>query len=216
MTAQDVWSLVLAERLALVEDLTALDENQWKSQSLAAGWSIHDVAAHLIDNARTTPLGLVRAMLAARGDFDRQNQNGLEAARGANPAATLAALRDVATRRTGPPTWLAALESRLVEEIAHGEDIRRPLGIRRDYPRAALTAAIGYQARTKEAMGGAKSLADQFTLVADDADLRLGSGPELRGPALALLLALTGRARYEPHPAIEQLSGPGVEALTQA
>ena len=75
-------------------------------------------------------------------DFDRQNARGVEAARGATPAQTLERLRAVADRTSGPPTYLAALESRLVEEIAHGEDSRRAVGITRDYPSEALVAAL--------------------------------------------------------------------------
>lgn len=81
----------------------------------------------------------------------------------------------------------------------------------RAYPPAALAAAIGYQARTPAATGGAASVAKQVTLVADDADLRLGSGPELRGPALALLMLLTGRRH-----ALTDLSGPGLALVSPA
>lgn len=206
----DVWPAVHAEREALIADLANLAPQQWETPSLADEWSVHDVAAHLVDNALTTPWGLLRAMAKARFDFDRQNANGVAAARGATPAETLDRLRAVADRRTGPPTRLAALKSRLVEEIAHGEDIRGALGIRRDYPPAAVVAAIRYQARTPDGMGGAASLAKQVTLVADDADLRLGTGPEISGSALALLMLVTGR-----HHALDELTGPGLAFVTQ-
>ena len=111
----------------------------------------------------------------------------------------------MADRRTGPPTFLAAVESRIVEEIAHGEDIRRALGIERAYPPEAVAAALAYQAKTPESMGGAKSLVGRVTLVADDADLRLGQGPQVRGSALALLMLATGRRH-----ALGELNGPGV------
>ena len=45
-------------------------------------------------------------------------------------------------------------------------------------------------------------------IVTDDADLRLGDGPELRGTALALLMVLTGRTH-----ALEDLHGPGATLL---
>src|SRR5699024_10452099 len=125
---------------------------------------------------------LVVAMVRARGDFDRQNDAGVAAARGDSPAETLQQLRAVIDRRTGPPTWLAPLESRLVEEIAHGEDIRHPLGIDRHYPAESLDMAIRYQARTKDSLGGARSLAERVTIHTDDTGLRLGRGPEVCGP----------------------------------
>lgn len=206
----DVWPAVHTERHALIDDLAGLTPQQWDAPSLAAGWTVHDVAAHLVDNARTTPWRLLRAMVAARFDFDRQNARGVAAARGATPAQTLERLRAVADRTSGPPTFLAALESRLVEEIAHGEDIRRAVGITRSYPGEALVAAIRYQARTPEAMGGGKGLASRVTIVADDADLTLGQGPQMRGPAPALLMLLTGRRH-----ALAELSGPGLALVAQ-
>lgn len=204
----DTWALVHAERRALIDDLACVSDEQWEADSWAQGWTVHDVAAHLVDNARTTPWRLARAMARARFDFDRQNANGVAAEKGPTPADTLERLRQVADRTSGPPTCLAALESRLVEEIAHGEDIRRPLGIVRTYPSEAVRAAIGYQVRTPESFGGAQKLASRVRLEADDADLAVGSGPEVRGPALELLMLVSGRRPREG-----SLTGPGLALL---
>ncbi|GAA1410088.1 hypothetical protein AUR04nite_25360 [Glutamicibacter uratoxydans] len=208
--AQHIWALVHAERKALIADLSTLDDEAWARDSAAAGWSVHDVAAHLVDNALTKPGRLLWAMLRAGFDFDKQNANGVAAQRQAQPAATLERLVAAADARTGPP---APLASRLVEEIAHGEDIRRALGIRREYPVPALDLAIGYQARTPRAVGGAKELAQRVQLVSDDhqraeQQLRLGLGAVLAGPRLELLMALTGRT-----PAPGSLHGPGIAFL---
>ena len=48
-----------------------------------------------------------------------------------------------------------------------------------------------------------------LTLRATDADIVLGSGPEVRGTALSLLLLATGRTAV----AAPSLSGPGTHAL---
>lgn len=200
-----LWSRVHDERQALISDLTQIPAERWEEPSWAPGWTIHDVAAHLVDNARTTPLRLLRAMAAARFDFDRQNDDGMRRHRGQTPETTLAALQSVAGRTTGPPTFLAAVPSRLVEEIAHGEDIRRPLGLQRDYPPEALIPAIEHLANTPAAMGGGKERAAAKTIVATDAPLRWGTGPEIRGTALTLLLWLSGR------PVEEELDGQNVD-----
>jgi hypothetical protein len=92
-------------------------------------------------------------MVRARFDFDRQNAHGIARERAAAPGETLTRLRQVATRTTTPP---APLDSRLVEEVVHGEDIRRPLGITRDYPAEAVVRSLRYQARTSVSFGGAK------------------------------------------------------------
>ncbi|WP_330180534.1 maleylpyruvate isomerase family mycothiol-dependent enzyme [Nocardia sp. NBC_01503] len=204
----DVWAMVHSERRALITDLEKLDDEQWEWPSLCEGWTVHDVAAHLIDTARTTRLGFAAAMIRARFDFDRQNMRGVRRWRGDSPAETLRRLREVATRTSTPP---APLDSRLVEEIVHGEDIRRPLRLIRSYPEEAVVRAIRLQARTPAAIGGAKELLTRITVTADDLELSLGDGPEVRGPALSLLLAIAGR------PAVfDELTGPGVTALASA
>ena len=81
----DAWELVRREREALVEDLAGLTDEQWELPSLCGGWTVHDVAAHLVDNARTTRLGIVAAMVRARFDFDRQNDDGVAREKGATP-----------------------------------------------------------------------------------------------------------------------------------
>jgi uncharacterized protein (TIGR03083 family) len=129
-------------------------------------------------------------MVRARFDFDRQNAHGIARERAAAPGETLTRLRQVATRTTTPP---APLDSRLVEEVVHGEDIRRPLGITRDYPAEAVVRSLRYQARTSVSFGGAKQRISAVRLCATDEDVSIGSGPEVSGPVLALLLAISGR-----------------------
>jgi uncharacterized protein (TIGR03083 family) len=198
----DVWTMVHAERAALIADLEGVDGPRWDEPSLCPGWSVHDVVAHLVDTARTTRLGFVVAMARAGFDFDRQNAHGVARERGASPAQTLEKLRGGGHRTPTPP---APRDSRLVEEVVHGEDVRRPLGLVRAYPPEAVTRALRLQLRTPAAFGGAKETATRVRLTATDADLALGDGPEVRGGALALLLAVSGRPV-----APEELAGPGL------
>ncbi|HZJ05741.1 MAG TPA: hypothetical protein VFD59_09755 [Nocardioidaceae bacterium] len=103
------------------------------------------------------------------------------------------------------------LDSRLVEEIVHGEDIRRPLGLTRDYPRGGrrqIAPPAGSHAgvlRRRQGVGG------PFRLAAADAAVSIGDGPEVSGTALSLLLTITGR-----RVALSDLDGPGVVALAAA
>lgn len=203
--SDDTWPIVHAERAALVADLTGLSDEQWHQQSLCGDWSVREVAAHLVNTAKTTRLGIVREMIRARFDFDRQNGHGVARELGATPAETLARLRSVVHNTDTPP---AHLDSRLVEEIVHGEDIRRPLGITHAYPTHAVLRAVAYQARTSAAMGGSKQRIAGVRLVATDADLVIGDGPEVTGPVLSLLLAISGR-----DVARDDLEGPGLALL---
>ena len=204
----DVWELVRRERQALVDDLAGLTDEQWELPSLCGGWTVHDVAAHLVDNARTTRLGIVAAMVRARFDFDRQNDAGVAREKGATPAETLDRLRAVVGRRTTPP---APLDSRLVEEVVHGDDVRRPLGMHRAYPTETVERALAHQLRTSVGLGGGKQRAAGLRLVATDADWSHGEGPEARGPLVSLLMVVSGRAA-----ALEDLTGPGLDRLEAA
>lgn len=141
----------------------------------------------------------------ARFDFDRQNARGVERERGASPQETLERLRRVASRTTTPP---APLDTRLVEEVVHGEDIRRAVGLVRSYPQEAVVRALRLQARTPASFGGAKELTARVRLTATDADLSIGEGPDVTGPALSLLLAVSGRRA-----ALDELGGPGLPVL---
>ena len=198
----DVWPLVHAERAALIADLGSLDDSAWDQPSLCAGWTVHDVVAHLVDVARSTRLGFAVDMVRAGFDFDRQNTRGIERARGGSPGETLQRLREAATRTSTP---IAPMDTRLVEEVVHGEDIRRPLGITHAYAQEAAVRSLRQQVRTSTTFGGAKELVAGVRLVVTDADFTLGDGPEVAGPALALLLSVSGRAI-----AVNELDGPGL------
>ena len=47
MDSDTIWHHIDAERLRLADVLGDLDEGQWLSPSLCAGWTVRDVAAHL-------------------------------------------------------------------------------------------------------------------------------------------------------------------------
>src|SRR3712207_2497615 len=153
--------MVHAERAALINDLEDLDDARWEEQSLCGGWTVHDVAAHLVDTARTTRLGFVVGLARARFDFHRQNARGVARHRGRSPQETLDRLDHVRSRRSTPP---APLDSRLVEEVVHREDIRRPLGLTRSYSPEAVVRSLRLQTRTPAAFGGAKELVARIRL----------------------------------------------------
>lgn len=203
----EVWALVHAERAALVHDLEGVSTRDWARPSLCGGWTVHDVVAHLVDSAATTRLGFVVDLVRARFDFDRVNARGVARAQGATPHDTLERLRRVATRTSTPP---APLDSRLVEEVVHGEDVRRPLGLGRDYPIEAVERALRLQLRTSEPFGGAQQRAEGLRLVPSDGLEPMGDGPEVAGSPLALLLAMSGR-----RVALAELDGPGVAVLRE-
>jgi uncharacterized protein (TIGR03083 family) len=205
VTHAAVWNAVHRERAALARDLAALTADQWRAPTACTGWDVHDVVAHLVDTAKTTRWAFIRGMVAARLDFHRQNALGITRERHDDPQDTLAELRSVVARTSTPP---APIATRLVEAFVHGEDIRRAVGLRGDYPVEQVAQALQLQLRTTVKMGGGKERATGLQLIASDAPVDSGTGPRVCGTALALLLAVSGRP---PEP--DEITGPGAPTL---
>jgi uncharacterized protein (TIGR03083 family) len=202
--SESIWPTIHSERAALIADVAELTPEQWSTQSLCSEWNVHEVLAHQLSAAKMTPPKFLVRFGGAGFNFNRfaGRQVALESAGG--PAATLAAFQEVQLRTSAPPgpkdTWLG-------EAFVHGEDIRRPLGIARDYPLPEVARAVAFYARSNTIIGGKTRVAG-LTLRATDTDFSVGSGPLVEGAAISLLLAASGRKS-----ALEDLSGPGVETL---
>jgi uncharacterized protein (TIGR03083 family) len=202
--AESIWPTIHTEREALAIDLATLTPEQWATRSLCSEWTVHQVLAHQLSAAKMTPPKFFSRFAVAGFNFDKfaGKQVAIEGAGG--PAATLSAFRAVQDRTSAPPgpkaTWLG-------EAFVHGEDIRRPLGISRDYPLQEVARTLAFYAGSDAIIGGKTRMAG-LTFKADDVDFSVGSGPLVEGPAISLLLAATGRKS-----ALADLSGPGVETL---
>lgn len=202
----EVWNLVHAERRHLVHDLAPLRGADWNTASLCKNWTVHDVLAHLVDTAHMSRLAFVASMVRARGDFHRANEAGVHHRRRQDPLQTLADLHEASSLTRTPPAHRA---TRLVEAIVHGEDIRRPLGLPGEYPRAAVQAALDHQLRTPLSVDGGRERAAGLRLVDVDDGTSWGEGPEVQGASIDLLLAVSGRSL-----APQLLSGLGAADLT--
>ena len=204
MATSSPWPLIHGEREALADDLATLTDEQWATASLCPGWSVRDVLGHLIATAKMTQ-GAFFANLARAGfRFNDMSDRLIAAEATAAPADGLAELRRHLTDTTHPP---GPVEAMLGEAVVHGEDIRRPLGIKRAYPPEAVTRSADFFRRSNLLIGSKRRIAG-LRLRADDLEWAAGTGPEVTGPALSLLMAMTGRAA-----ALDDLSGEGVAAL---
>lgn len=206
--ATAIWQTVHAERRQLAADLSGLQADQWHHPSLIPGWTVHDVLAHLVDTARSGRLIFVRDLLRARLDFDRANEFGIARHKLQDPQETRAAFVKAADLTRTPP---AALVTRLVEAIVHGEDIRRPLGIAGRYPEPALHQAIAYQLRTPVSFGGGRERAAGLQLTDRKTGTTWGQGDNVEAGAIDLLLALSGRGVDR-----DNLTGSGASRLVGA
>jgi uncharacterized protein (TIGR03083 family) len=204
MAASSPWPLIHGEREALVNDLAELTDEQWATASLCPGWSVRDVLGHLTATAKMTPGAFFADLARAGFRFNDMSDKRIAAEATAAPADGLAELRRHLTDTTHPP---GPAEAMLGEAVVHGEDIRRPLGIKRAYPPEAVTRVADFFKGSNLLIGTKRRIAG-LGLRANDLEWATGSGPEVTGPALSLLVAMTGRAA-----ALDDLSGEGVATL---
>lgn len=100
----------------------------------------------------------------------------------------------------------------LCEAVVHQQGIRRPLGRAREIPTERLTIALGMILRLPIGTGAARK-GRTYTWRATDIDWSHGKGPEISGPAEAILMTLAGRAGLGPANPTLDLAGPGLELL---
>ncbi len=204
MATTSPWPLIHAEREALIADLATLTDEQWAARSLCASWTVRDVLGHMITTAKMTPPKFFISMAGAGFRFNNMNAKGVAAEATAKPADGLAVFRSHLKDTTHPP---GPVEAMLGEAVIHPADIRTPLGIAHQYPEEALTRVADFY-KASNLIVGAKQRIDGLTLRATDTGWSTGSGPEVTGPHLSLILAMTGRSA-----ALADLSGDGLGTL---
>lgn len=178
----------------------------WDHPSLCDGWPVRTVVGHLLTPSLRSSwrtLGKsIRALSLAKG-LDRTAQE-----IGAKPPEELVSLLFAnAANIWVPPTM--GMPAPLTDILVHTQDIARPLGIpvpvASDHVDPALTFCVGR--KSNQLFTPARRYSG-VRLVASDLKWKCGKGPEVTGPAIELLLALTGRTS-----ALANLEGDGVEIL---
>jgi uncharacterized protein (TIGR03083 family) len=204
VAAQDPWSLIHAERSALLADARTVTPEQWQTPSLCPDWTVRQVFAHQTATARMTPARFLTQLAKAGFKFHVMSAKDIASFDSLSTEELLATFEGLADATTSPP---GPTEAMVGEAVVHGEDFRRPLGLHRDYPIETLTRAADFY-QSSNLLIGAKKRVGGLTLTATDADWTRGSGPEVRGPLLSLVLAITGR-----RDALNDLSGDGLDTL---
>ncbi|WP_136517856.1 maleylpyruvate isomerase family mycothiol-dependent enzyme [Cellulomonas telluris] len=205
LTEQDVRAAVRDARLRLADTLAALPPEAWSTPSLAAGWTVRDVAAHLTTTTRETWADVLREAVRARFSFDRMTHDvAVRRARAFTPGQLVAQLRESAASDRRMP--MSGPMDPLMDLVVHALDVGRPLGLPDATPPDVAVAVASYLAGNR-LMGGPRRRAG-LRLEAADVDWSVGDGPVVRGPVHDLLLVLTGRPA-----GFAALTGDGVATL---
>jgi uncharacterized protein (TIGR03083 family) len=200
----DIWRAVRTERQDLTDLLDDLDAQEWETTSFCTDWRVRDVVGHLTSGPTMTAPRMFKGMVRSGFRINRfLSADGRQ--RGSRPVdmvkadfASLIPSQHVPPRLT--PTAM------LTDIVVHQLDIRRPLGRPRPIPEAHVVA-VGDYVRNDRFLGG-RSLSGGIRFRATDAEWTAGDGPEVAGPAEALLLTMTRRFA-----ALDELDGEGLPTL---
>jgi uncharacterized protein (TIGR03083 family) len=180
----------------------------WARPSLCAGWTNHEVLAHLVIGCGVAPSAIVVAMARQRGSFDRANA---DLARQLAGRQSPTALLDEYTRLGRAPKGIGRVfPSRLLlgDHVIHELDIGFALGRPSGVGPAQLAAVLNTQVRVPNPFVPAAARARDLALQATDLPWRHGAGPMVTGEGAHLASVLAGR-RW----ALRHLHGDGVELL---
>jgi uncharacterized protein (TIGR03083 family) len=204
MTTSDIWRYIGSERSDLADTWESLTPEQWSAPSWCEGWSVQDVAGHLVASAEQTPPHFFKEFAAAGFKFNDFAERGATRCASAGSNELIRRLRARTSTRNHPPGPVSAM---LGEVVVHGDDLRRPLGLSHQTPEAALVVVADSWKKTNILIGSKKRI-EGLRLAATDSTWTHGDGPEVSGPLQSLVLAMTGRTQV-----LDDLSGDGVAIL---
>jgi uncharacterized protein (TIGR03083 family) len=195
-------NMIEDEQVEFAEFLRGLTPEQWDMPSLCKGWSIHDEVIHIAYHEHVAPVSRFTDLARNRFSEDRQ----MEPYRARSKAELVDWLASPATvgGRFDALTQLS-------EIVIHQQDVRRVVGVDRKIPAERLAVVLDFGVSPfglTWTMAFSRKRAKGLRLVAPDIGWWSGTGPEVRGPGEAILMALNGRA-----PALADLTGDGVPTL---
>jgi len=206
MDQDQLWRHIHAERRVLADALAGLRGDDWSRESLCPGWTVKDVAAHVISNpqVRMRHIAAMSARNLGRGYNTMIFREVKRWSATRTPADILAEFETYAgsTRHVPVTTTVEPL----LDALVHTQDILRPLGLKHAAP-AEATVVAADRARLHAAFMG-WGAARRVRLVATDVDWVRGKGPTVEGPMAELLMVCTGRT---PDP--DLVTGDGQELL---
>jgi uncharacterized protein (TIGR03083 family) len=201
----DVWERVAHYRCEVADRLEALDGAAVDEASWCEGWRVRDVAGHLVHLAEASQLSMLRD-LASNGLAPERAVSTVARRFGELPVPELARrLRQAAGGRYHVPGSPRAVA--LGELLVHGEDALRPVGHSLDAAPQDVAPVLDVYRRISRFVFHQRVPKD-LRLVASDTEWTSGTGPELRGRAIDLLLLLANRRQVVAH-----LEGPGLAGL---
>jgi uncharacterized protein (TIGR03083 family) len=200
-----VFAAVAEERRSIANMLDSLDPDQLATPSLCVGWDIKTVGAHLVSDFADGFWGFMASGLRHRS-IDR----GIDALarRCAQAPATEIAemLRRGADYRLSPP--VTGPLSGLTDVLVHGADMRIPLDLVHQPDPTHVAWVLDFLTGPTQLGFFPRRRLRGIELHDDDTGRTWGHGQPIRGPGVAVMLAVCGRSV-----AFDRLTGSGLPVL---
>ena len=207
MGVADTYAMIAVQRRVVADLLSSLADEQWATASLCEGWTVREVAAHLVMPFDMSVATLMWRLVKSRGNFNRVSDDFAKAKASAPTASLVAAIRSNAENRFTPPGL--GPEAPLTDIVVHGLDIGVPLVRTAPVPAETSNAVLGFLMTSKATRGFVPDgRVSRLRFESTDTGWSSGSGPIVSGPACSLVLALTGRRL-----GLDGLAGDGVGEL---
>lgn len=202
----DTWQLIATERSRLVDALGELTEADWQAASLCSEWSTKDTLAHIVATTEITAPRFFAGLVTNGFSFQKMTARDIRRVGADSTEQLIERLHAAIPSHDHPPGPVASM---LMEIVVHGEDIAFALGKEINHEDEALLATAEFAKNAQPLVGCRKRIAG-LRLTATDANWSTGAGAEVKGPLLALVLAISGRKA-----ALDSLTGDGVATLRE-
>jgi len=205
---EKMWDAIVEQRLELHKLLQQLSPEQWRTPSLCQGWSVQDVAAHVISAPQLGASSMIKLMPSMlRHGYNGMTLRDGQARGSASTPAILEQYEQFASIRRGP--WMVNVKETLTDTLVHFQDLARPLGIEHTMPAEAAVVVAQRLERTGLMLGSRKVLRS-VSMIATDINFESGIGEPVIGPISELVMLRAGRS-----PRWDTLAGPGVATVRE-
>ena len=199
----DVHAMAMQARNELFDELQELTDDDLAVMTCCDPWTVKHLVAHTTALGNQSFPNFALGMLKARGNFDKFVNSDLQKFMKGTDEMKAGFEATLARTKPSPgPKYVM-----LGEYTVHGEDIRRALGRRGDHQAERLQPLAEMYAATKAPIDG-KRRTEGLSFRATDGNWSIGDGPEIAGPGIDLVRAISGRVD-----AYDTLEGPGLDTL---
>ncbi len=198
----DIWGMIAEQRRQLADVFESLDDSQWMTPSLCTGWTMREVAGHLVSPHELGTVKMLLSMAVSGFNFDKMVDKVARQFAQRPTHELVRLLRTHAESHWTPPGL--GPEAPFGDIIVHTQDVCRGLNIKPILDHAKARCMLDVLVGPKGKIFGKLASIAGLRLAPSDLEWTWGDGPEVRGPAEAIIMAYCGRPA-----ALDDLSGEG-------